>query len=125
MQKFLLRSLEVIFSSSRVLTCELEGDISRRHVNIDRRRPPFSLEEKSMEKLKQLTAGVLLCLMLSISGFAGDIHIPGPQPPPSGSSSAITAGETAKPGDIGLPGAPSDSVTDAALNLLQTFFTVF
>ena len=78
-----------------------------------------------MKHLKRLSIASMLIFVLSAPTLAGIIEMPAPTPPPPGSSSTVTAGETAKPGDIYIPGAPSDSVTDAALNLLQAFLTVF
>jgi hypothetical protein len=78
-----------------------------------------------MKKLWQLCVAGVFALALTTATFAGDIQTPGsPQPPPSNQSSAAT------PGDIDTqskqnPQAMSDSVTDIALNLLQTMLSMF
>ena len=78
-----------------------------------------------MTTLRYLTSSLALILILAVSAIAGDIYIPAPPPPPSSSCSAVAAKDTATPGDIYVGKANSDSVADAALNLLQAFLTVF
>ncbi|HXD33878.1 MAG TPA: hypothetical protein VN643_22355 [Pyrinomonadaceae bacterium] len=71
-----------------------------------------------MQKLKELTAALMLLAVLALPVVAGEIHIPGPPPPPAAT----------EPGDIRLPGVtqgPSAAVTEAALNLLQELLLVF
>ena len=78
-----------------------------------------------MKRLKLLSIASALTFMLATSALAGDIWIPGPPPPPPDPSASAASVDVATPGDIHLPGAPSNSVTDTALNLLQTLLTVF
>ena len=78
-----------------------------------------------MKKLQQFGITVVLSLIVATSAYAGDIYIGKTPPPPPDPSAAAAAGDIATPGDIHLPGAPSNSVTDTALNLLQTLLTVF
>lgn len=76
-----------------------------------------------MKRLKQLSMAVVLTLMFALSAFAGDIQIPAPAPPPPGASSEMAPGEI----HIGVnsPAAPGDSVTEVALNILQSLLSVF
>jgi hypothetical protein len=79
-----------------------------------------------MEKLTKLTIVVVLTLMLATSALAGDIGIPVvPPPPPAASSVLTTPGEMQIPGNTGTPTASSDSMTELALNLLQTVLSIF
>lgn len=78
-----------------------------------------------MKKLKQFNATLLLVLVFSVPVFAGEIQLPGPQPPPSAPSAAVAAKDTVTPGIIHTPGAPIGSVTDATLNILQTLLSMF
>ncbi len=76
-----------------------------------------------MKRLEQLIMAVVLTLMFSLSGFAGDIQIPAPASLPPGASSEMA------PGEIHIGGnnlnVPSDSATEVALNLLQSLLSVF
>jgi len=78
-----------------------------------------------MKKLQQLCMAGVFTLALTTATFAGEISTGGsPQPPPPNQSSATAPGEIQTPG-IQSPQATSDSVTDFALNLLQTMLSVF
>jgi hypothetical protein len=78
-----------------------------------------------MKKLRQFCIVSVFTLVLTTATFAGEIATGGaPQPPPPNQSSATTPGEISTPG-IQSPQAMSDSVTDIALNLLQTMLSVF
>jgi hypothetical protein len=80
-----------------------------------------------MKKLQHLCMSGVFTLVLSTAAFGGHIETPGvtpPPPPPPDELSAIT------PAHVETEGIPSsqaagDSVTDIALNLLQTMLTVF
>jgi hypothetical protein len=75
-----------------------------------------------MTRLKHLTSAMVLTFALTGAVLGGTIDTPAPPPPPSGSSSGVAAED---PGIIHMPGAPSDSVTDMTLNILQTLLSVF
>jgi hypothetical protein len=78
-----------------------------------------------MRKLQQFCVAGVFTLVLTTATFAGDIETGGkPQPPPPAGSSATTLGDISTPG-IQNPQATSDSVTDIALNLLQTILALF
>ena len=78
-----------------------------------------------MKKLKQLNLAVVVSLVLSVSALAGEIEIgKSSTPPPPAPSSATTPGEIWIPGEIQI-GAPSDPITEVALNLLQTVLSIF
>lgn len=80
-----------------------------------------------MKKLQQLCVASMFTLVLTTATFAGDISTGGiPQPPPPGASSALAPGDIDTPGrGVQNPQAKSDSVTDLALNLLQTMLSMF
>ena len=78
-----------------------------------------------MKKLQQLCMAGVFTLVLTTATFAGDISTGGfTQPPPPPASSATTPGDI-QTGGIQSPQAISDSVTDIALNLLQTMLAMF
>jgi hypothetical protein len=72
-----------------------------------------------MKRTKYLMSASVLIFVLSVSALAGIIECPAPPPPPPAPASATA------PGDIHIPGSPSDSATVAALNLLQNLLSVF
>jgi hypothetical protein len=78
-----------------------------------------------MKKVKHLTSALVLILVLTLPSFGGIIDCPAPPPPPPAASLATEPGIRDTPGDIHLPGSPSDSATVAALNLLQRLLSVF
>lgn len=80
-----------------------------------------------MKKLKQLSMAVVVTLMLGVPAFAGEIEIgkTSSPPPPADSSSTTTPGEIQIPGNTGAPTASSDSMTELAMNLLQTVLSIF
>ena len=84
-----------------------------------------------MNHLRRLCAVLVLTMALSFSASAGDILMPGiTQTSQSRSTTTTTASvatETCnlEPGDILMPGATLDPVTEAALSLLQSLFSIF
>ncbi|MCU1268642.1 MAG: hypothetical protein JWM21_4960 [Acidobacteria bacterium] len=78
-----------------------------------------------MKKVQLFGATLVLGLTLATSAFAGDIYIGKTPPLPPDSPAAPASATTAIAGDIWIPGAPADSVVLEAMNLLQSFFTVF
>jgi hypothetical protein len=89
------------------------------------RQTRLAFQEKPMKKIEQLSMAVVLTVMLTMSTLAGDIHIPAPAPPPPSSSVAAAPGEIPNPGDVHVPGAPSDSVAEVALDLLLSVMSAF
>lgn len=77
-----------------------------------------------MKKLNVLSMAFALTLAVAPLASAGEIWIPAPPPPPSASPLAEAPGIMDTPGDIHIPGSPGDSVTEAALNLLQSLLSV-
>ena len=78
-----------------------------------------------MKKLQQLCVAGVFTLVLATTTFAGDIETPGKtQPPPPAASSTLTLGDIDTPG-MQNSQVTSDSVTDIALNLLQTVLAMF
>lgn len=71
-----------------------------------------------MKYLRQFCTAIVLILAISLSAFAGDIHLPGVQ----SSSSQPSAS-----GNMDFPGAttPSDPLTVVALGLLQNALSLF
>ena len=69
-----------------------------------------------MKTLRKLAATLILMLLFNAAALGGIIDTPAPPPAPA---------STTIPGDIHIPGAPSDSATVAALNLLQNLLSVF
>jgi len=81
-----------------------------------------------MKKLQQLCMAGVFTLVLTTATFAGDIQTPGitqPPPPPPDGLSAITPGDIETGPGVQNSQATSDSVTDIALNLLQTMLALF
>jgi hypothetical protein len=73
-----------------------------------------------MKTVRRFGVTSVFSLVLATATFAGEISTPkAPPPPPPAASSALT------PGDIQNPQGASDSVTDIALQLLQTMLSVF
>lgn len=75
-----------------------------------------------MKYLRRLCAVGLLALAFSFSALASDILTPGTK-----KSAANIATETcnSEPSDILTPGAALDSITEAALSLLQSLLLLF
>lgn len=77
-----------------------------------------------MKALRQFFVASVLILTISLSALAGDITtgIAAPQPTP-----ATTEGDmhTMRAGDISTTGADADSVTEAALSLIQSVLSLF
>jgi len=73
-----------------------------------------------MKSSRKSLCVLVLVLALTSSAFAGDIHHPlAPPPPPGAPSVEIPTGEV-----VSTPEA-TDTITEAALNLLQSFLTLF
>ncbi|HXD30138.1 MAG TPA: hypothetical protein VN643_03420 [Pyrinomonadaceae bacterium] len=64
-------------------------------------------------------------LVLTTATFAGEIQTGKAPPPPPDQQSATTPGEIDTGREIPNPQEASDSVTDIALELLQTMLSVF
>ncbi len=82
-----------------------------------------------MTNLRRLCAVVVLTVALGFSAFAGEILTPGiAKTPQSTTTTTITSATTEtsnlEPGEILTPGA-LDPVTEAALSLLQSLFSIF
>jgi hypothetical protein len=83
-----------------------------------------------MKNFRQFCAAVVLALVFTIFASAGEIPGPGVPNSPPPQQSSITGdigfpGVTAT-GDISYPGvAMLDPVTEAALSLLQSIFSIF
>lgn len=84
-----------------------------------------------MKSYRNVAAALGLALVLATSAFAGEIHTgvagPDPQPTPAASSVSETAtvsGEMQTGEAASTPGA-ADTITETALNLLQSVFTLF
>ena len=78
-----------------------------------------------MKTVKRLGVTSVLSIVLATATFAGEISTPKPVPPPPDASSAMTPGEISTGHGIQNPQATSESVTDIALELLQTMLSVF
>ena len=84
-----------------------------------------------MTNLRRLCAVVVLTVVLSFSAFGGEILTPGiAQTPQSNTTTTITSAtsETCnlEPGEILTPGSSAlDPVTESALSLLQSLFSIF
>jgi len=83
-----------------------------------------------MKSSRKSLCVLVLVLALTSSAFAGDIHHPlAPPPPPSPTSNRIihtgvTGGEIPTGEDVSTPEA-TDTIMEAALNLLQNILTLF
>ena len=80
-----------------------------------------------MKNCRKAVAALALALLLSASAFAGEMHTDGSPVPPPANSEAITGatdGETQTGAATSAPGA-MDTITGAALNLLQSLLTPF
>jgi hypothetical protein len=84
-----------------------------------------TFQEKTMKKLQQLCMAGVFTLVLTMTAFAGHIQTPGVMQPPPDESSPTTLGDTETGPGVQNPEAISDSVTDIALDLLQTMLSVF
>jgi hypothetical protein len=83
-----------------------------------------------MKNLRRLCAVLVLTVALSFSTFGGEILTPGiAQTPPPTTTTTTTSAATEtcnlEPGEILTPGAALDPVTEAALSLLQSLFSIF
>lgn len=82
-----------------------------------------------MKTKRHATAALLLALMLATSTFAGEMHTDGaptPQPTPAASSIAETAttGGVMHTDGVASTVEAADTMTVAALNLLQSVFAL-
>jgi hypothetical protein len=84
-----------------------------------------------MKTLRQFCVAFVLTLTLTLPAFAGDIHTmftPPPPPPASTSSTAPGDIHTTVAGDISTMSteeATTASMTETALNLLQSVLSLF
>jgi hypothetical protein len=83
-----------------------------------------------MKTLRQLSVALVFTLALTIPAFAGDIQttVTAPPPPPSTSSTAPGEISTGVAGDISTTisgDATTASMTETALNLLQSVLALF
>ena len=79
-----------------------------------------------MKTIKRLGVVTMFTLLLTTSTFAGDMETgKTPPPPPPNQPSAMSPGEISTGGELQNPQAPSDSVEDIALDLLQTILAMF
>jgi len=76
-------------------------------------------------KFNQLNMAFVLTLVLGTSAFAGEIWIPAPPPPPAASSETTLPSTTNVQSDARGTNSIGDSVSEAALNLLQTVLSLF
>lgn len=80
-----------------------------------------------MKTLRKLTAGTVLTLLFALPVLAGDIHTTVTSQPPA-QPSVTTSGQIDIPvanGDISTPAATTDSVFEAALNLVRGVLSLF
>ena len=84
-----------------------------------------------MKRLQQLPAVIALTLVLALSAPAGDILGPGAaSPPPPPPPQYVVTGDTETPeaslGDVSNPEVVElDTMTEAALSLLQSILSLF
>jgi hypothetical protein len=82
-----------------------------------------------MKTLRRLCAVAVLTVALSFSASAGEISTPGitqtSQSKTTTTTSAATETCNLEPGEISTPGAVLDPLTEAALSLLQSLFSIF
>lgn len=78
-----------------------------------------------MKTLRTLCAAVVLTLALTTAAFAGVISTPVAPPPPSETTSATTEGNISTMSVESEEAAGSNSVTETALNLLQSLLLLF
>ena len=79
-----------------------------------------------MKALRTLCAAVVLTLALTTAAFAGTIHtMATAPPPPSETTSATTEGNISTMSVESEEAAGSNSVTETALNLLQSLLLLF
>jgi hypothetical protein len=83
-----------------------------------------------MKTLRRLCAVAVLTVALSFSASAGEISTPGiTQTSQSKTTTTTTSAATEtcnlEPGEISTPGAVFDPLTEAALSLLQSLFSIF
>lgn len=79
-----------------------------------------------MKPLRRLCAAFVLTLMLALSAFAGEMTTGVTQPPPP--QQATTEGQVDTPplvGQMDTTVTATDSVTQAALSLLETALSLF
>jgi hypothetical protein len=86
------------------------------------------MQEKKMKNVRRIAGAAVFTLIFSLSAFAGDIHTGAPQPEPT----PVTAQgdmHTMRAGDITTGNADadavSDSVTGAALALIESVLSLF
>lgn len=72
-----------------------------------------------MNNLRRLCAVAVLTVALSFSASAGEILTPGTK------QTKTTTTCNLEPGEILTPGSALDPVTEAALSLLQSLFSIF
>ena len=84
-----------------------------------------------MKTLRRLCAVAVLTVALSFSASAGEISTPGitqtSQSKTTTTTTTSSATETCnlEPGEISTPGVVLDPLTEAALSLLQSLFSIF
>ena len=80
-----------------------------------------------MKKLQQLSAPIVLTLLLSVSTFAGDgiILIGKTDPPPPSPPTAVATSNEAEAECVTDMSAANDSVTEVALSMLQSVLALF
>jgi hypothetical protein len=88
-----------------------------------------SIQEKSMKSLKKVCAAVLLTLIISLTTLAGDMSCGITAPPPQQSQAAttgdISAGIASADKATGDEAMVANSVTEIALNLMQSVLSLF
>lgn len=80
-----------------------------------------------MKNLRRLCAVVVLTVAISFSASAGEILTPGTTQPKTTTTTTSTAAGTCnlEPGEILTPGSALDPLTEAALSLLRSLFSIF
>lgn len=78
-----------------------------------------------MKTLRRLCAAFVLTLMLALSAFAGEIQTTIVSQPPPDPATAQGQMDTTIAGQMGNPLIVTDSVTQAALNLLESALSLF
>lgn len=82
-----------------------------------------------MKSSRRYFGVIVLTLMLATPMFAGDIHTMNPSPPPSAPTTTEGDMHTGVAGDITTGNADAeaagDSVTEAALSLIQSVLSLF
>jgi len=89
-----------------------------------------------MKNLKRLSASVTLMFVLAVAAFAGETNTPPCAPPEPGqvgtppcAAASMTPGDSLAPGETNAPPASNAgtefSITDVAINLLQSVLSLF